>query len=165
MKTNLLTITFLLVSISIYSNNFAHQKFDYFNDIQSNKKYFSNYNFSKSNDLERNYQIIDSSHQKKFHKYYHFDWRIKGFNKIEIDSLLKKFRVESDFDNFLNEDFLKDLDKNFQKYWEHFPKYQNKYLDELLKDLNRKFDKDSLMKKFEFYQKKNLFDDSEIIDI
>lgn len=156
MKTLLLISYFVLSLFTQISNlplNYKITQSDY------------NDNFIMPLDIVKQVTNSDSSCQKKKYKFFQFDDKLNNLNKIDIDSLIKKFRVQIDIDKYLNEDYLKKFENNLPKFWEEFPKFDKRQFDELLKDLDKNMNKDSLLNRFKFFRKNNLFDESEIIEI
>jgi hypothetical protein len=84
-----------------------------------------------------------------------------NFKKFNVDSLIKKFNYEIELEKYFDDDFIKKL----REYFERLPKQDWKRLEEYFKELELKFEKDSLKKKFKFFRKPLLLDESEIIEI
>lgn len=116
-------------------------------------------------DCKKNIFDCDSSLKKKKYKFFQFDDKLNNLNKIDIDSLMKKYKVEIDIDKYFNKDFFKKFEGNSPRFWQDFPKFNKRKFDELLKDLDKNLDRDSLLNRFKFFRKKDLFDESELIEI
>ncbi len=106
----------------------------------------------------------DSSCKNNKYSFFNFDEMLKN-HSIYIDSLLKKYRVEIDIDRNFNEDFFKKFKDKIPKFWNDIPKIDKEKFDELLRELDKNIDKDSLLKKFRFFRKRDLFDNSELTEI
>lgn len=114
---------------------------------------------------EKNIFECDSSCQKRKYKFFQFDDKLNNLNKMDIDSLIKKYKFEIDIEKYFNKDFFKKFEENSPRFWQDFPKFDKRDLDVLLKDLDKNLDKDSLLNRFKFFRKKDLFDNSELIEI
>lgn len=161
MKTILLIINFI-TSIFSLNSSFSPINSFYNNCDISQYNFLTNYNFS---DFTNTNFYNDSSSQMKKHKFYLFDNEIENLRKIDLDSLIKKFRVEKDIDKFFNEDFFKKFNDKIPRYWKDIPRFDIKDLDDFLKELENNIERDSLLKRFKFFRKRNLFDNSEITEI
>jgi len=107
----------------------------------------------------------DSCFQNKKNKFFLFNDKLDKFHKIDIDSLLKKFKTEIDLNELWDKDSFKKFDNNFPKYWKEFPRFDDEPLNKMLEELNKNFNKDSLLKKFKYFKRNNLFDSSELTEI
>lgn len=164
MKTHILISYLVLSTLNFNSYSFVS------NEYNLSFKFINNFNIESysntfCNDFVRIPSELDSSYHKKKYKFFQFDDKLNNLYKMDIDSLIKRYKVEVDIDKYLNEDFLKKFDDNSQRFWRDFPKLDKQKLDELLKELNKKLDKDSLLNRFKFFRKKDLFDEKELIEI
>lgn len=162
MKTLLLSITFISTIFSLTNiSSPTNRLYNNYNILQNNYcntiDMFSDYAFTNLHN--------DSSSQMKKYKFYLFEDNLKNLRKIDIDSLLRNYRVEIDLDKYLNEDYYKYFSDKLLRYWKDIPRLDKKHLDDLLKDLENNIEKDSLLKRFKFFRKRNLFDNSEITEI
>jgi hypothetical protein len=107
----------------------------------------------------------DSTFKKKKNFYYKYDLRNHSERFQNLDSLFKKFEDRLETDNFLDEKFFENLQKRMRHYFERIPEIDEKRLNEMFKDFKNKFDKDSIYKRYEFFKRKNLLDQSELTEI
>lgn len=162
MKTLLLSITFISTIFSLTNiSSPTNRLYNNYNILQNN--------FCNTIDICSDYAFTnlhnDSSSQMKKHKFYLFEDKLENLRKIDIDSLLRNYRVEIDLDKYLNEDYYKYFNDKLLRYWKDIPRLDKKHLDDLLKDLENNIEKDSLLKRFKLFRKNNLFDNSEITEI
>ncbi len=107
----------------------------------------------------------DSCNHNKVNKFFWFNDKLDKFHRFDVDSLMKKFKAEIELDKFFNEDFLKKFDNNLPEQLKELPEFDDERLNEMLKELNKNFNQDSLLKKFKYFNRKNLFDKSELTEI
>lgn len=150
---------FLLIDVSasqynrfLYNNNITSQCSE--NIIKAN--FFSNIGNIKND---------DSCNHNKVNKFFWFNDKLDKFHRFDVDSLMKKFKTEIDLNKFFNQDFLKKFDNNLPKNWKELPKFDDERLNEMLEELNKNFNQDSLLKKFKYFKRKNLMDKSELTEI